>query len=281
MVGQAHDFGEAGPRSFSAVDAGSPQEQRAHIYGLDLMAQIPAVRRLKAWALERLAPQPGMTAVDVGCGTGEDALGLAAAVTPDGYAIGVDASGVMIAEARRRADAAGSAARFEIGRADALPFQDASVDLLRAERVLQHVPDPEACVVDMHRVLRPGGRVALIDTDWRSLTLWPGDAAVTSGIRDGWLASSVNPAAGSQLLDLLALVGFTETVVTADVALMRPAHPADQPPITLMAANAVRVGVLSQSAVDSWLGDVRVVADRGGFIGMVTVIAAAGRRGTA
>lgn len=266
------------PDTFSAVDAGTLEDQRASVVALDLLAQMPAIRRLKAWGLERLDPQPGMTAVDVGCGTGEDAQGLAVTVAPDGKAIGVDVSTAMISEARRRADAVGNPARFETGAADALPLGDSSVDVLRCERVLQHVTAPRACLADMMRVLRPGGRVALIDTDWRSLTLWPGETAVTSGIRDAWTTSCANPAAGAQLGDLLASTGFTEITMTADVLLFRSADADARPPVTLMAANAVRNGSLSQAVVDDWLAEVRAASAAGGFLTMVTMTAASGRR---
>jgi SAM-dependent methyltransferase len=266
------------PASFSAVDAGTPEDQRASVGALDLLAQMPAIRRLKAWGLEWLDPQPGMTAVDVGCGTGEDAQGLAVTVAPDGHAIGVDVSAAMVSEARRRANAVGNFAQFETGAADALPLGDSSVDVLRCERVLQHVSAPEACVAEMQRVLRPGGRIALIDTDWRSLTLWPGDPAVTSAIRDAWAASCVNPAAGAQLGDLLGSAGFTEIRMTADVLLFRSAKADDRPPVTLMAANAVRTGVLSQAVVDDWLTQVRAASASGRFLTMVTMTAACGRR---
>jgi SAM-dependent methyltransferase len=266
------------PDSFSAVDAGTPEDKRASVVALDLLAQMPAVRRLRAWGLERLDPQSGMTAVDVGCGTGEDAQGLAVTVAPDGQAIGVDVSTAMISEARRRAEAVGNPAQFKRGAADSLPLGDSSVDVLRCERVLQHVSAPEACVAEMLRVLRPGGRVVLIDTDWRSLTLWPGDPAVTSGIRDAWAASCVNPAAGAQLRDLLGSTGFTEIMMTADVLVFRSAEADDRPPVTLMAANAVRTGLLSQAVVDDWLTQVRAASAAGGFLAMVTMTAACGRR---
>ncbi len=279
MVGDVTRAGlDLRPENFSAVDASTPEDQRAGVVALDVLAQMPAIRRLKAWAVERLDPQPGMTAVDVGCGTGEDAQGLGVTVAPGGRAIGVDLSTAMIAEARRRAGAVGSAAEFETGAGDDLPLGDSSVDVLRCERVLQHVKAPGACLAEMHRVLRPGGRVALIDTDWRSLTLWPGDPAVTSGVRDAWAARCVNPAAGSQLGELLGGAGFIEIVMTADVLLFRSAEAHDRPPVSLMAANAVRTGFLSQAIVDDWLTEVRAASASGGFLTMVTMTAACGRR---
>ena len=279
MVGGEKHVGRELPSgSFSAVDAGTREDQLASVLALDVMAQLPGIRRLKAWALEHLDPQPGMTAVDVGCGTGEDAQGLAVTLAPEGRAIGVDVSTVMISEARRRADAVGNPALFEEGPADSLPLGGSSVDVLRCERVLQHVSEPVACVAEMLRVLRPGGRVALIDTDWRSLVLWPGDPNVTAGIRDAWAESFANPAAGSQLVDLLLRTGFTETTLTADVLVLRPSNAGDRPPVSLMAANAVRTGRLSQEAVDAWLSQVRAASAAAGFVAMVTMTAACARR---
>jgi SAM-dependent methyltransferase len=155
---------------------------------------------------------------------------------------------------------------------------DSSVDVLRCERVLQHVPDPEACVAEMLRVLHPGGSVALIDTDWRSLTLWPGAPEVTAGICDAWAASFAHPAAGAQLVDLLVRAGFTEVALTAETLVLRPAEAGDRPPVSLMAANAVRTGALSPALVEAWLAQVRAASPEGRFVALVTMTAATGRR---
>jgi SAM-dependent methyltransferase len=183
-----------------------------------------------------------MTAVDVGCGTGEDAQGLAVTVAPDGRAIGVDVSTAMISEARRRAmrsAAPPSSRRAPPTLSPLVTHRSTCCDARESCNTCRLLrPASLRCM----RVLRPGGRVALIDTDWRSLTLWPGDPAVTSGIRDAWVASCVNPAAGAQLGDLLGSTGFTEITMTADVLLFRSAEADDRPPVTLMAANAVRTG---------------------------------------
>ena len=265
------------PQHFSTVDGRPEQEQGLLVATLDLLAQAPGIRRLKAWASESLDAQPGMTAVDVGCGTGEDTQGLALAVAPGGLALGVDVSAVMVGEARRRAAALGSAAQFERAAADALPLDDARVDVVRCERTLQHVPDPLACVDELRRVLRPGGRVALLDTDWRTLAVWPGDPRIVGGVRDAWAGRVVNPAAGAQLLDLLVRAGFEDPVVIAEALVLRPSGAADRPPLTLMAAAAVDDGVLSQSDVDAWRAQVRDASARGGLFGSVLMVGAAAR----
>ncbi len=109
---------------------------------LDQVRGLEAVAEWKERSFAALAPRPGAVLVDVGCGTGEDVRTLARLVAPGGRAIGVDASEAMVAEARRRADAAGEAA-VEFLRSDvrSLPLPDAAVNGCRAERVLQHLED--------------------------------------------------------------------------------------------------------------------------------------------
>jgi len=178
-------------------------ERQAFI--LDQMAAQPAVRTLKAWALAELAPVAGETAVDVGSGTGEDVVAFAERVRPDGRAVGVEPSPGLRDEALRRA--AGAPVEYVDGRAEGLPFDDESVDVLRCERVLQHVDNPAAAVREMARVLRPGGRIALIDTDWATAILHPADPDVLRRMVDYFLSESANPFSGRQLRGLLAVEG--------------------------------------------------------------------------
>jgi SAM-dependent methyltransferase len=268
---------ETTAQSWTAVDSGSQTQQRALVGALDMMAQLPSLRRLKAWAVDRLDPQPREQAVDVGCGTGEDAMALAT-ILPGGGAVGVDVSAAMVEEARRRAEAVGSAATFVVAPAEQLPFGDDEVDVLRCERTLQHVPDPSAAVAEMARVLRPGGRVAVIDTDWRSVTVWPGDPVVTSAVRDAWVASFANAAAGGQLPDLLLSAGFVDLVLTADVLLARSPMGPDVPPIALMVAAAQRAGTVPPDALEAWTSELRGAARDRRCLCAVTVVAASARR---
>ena len=129
---------------------------------LDVQAAQPGVVRLRDWAFERLVPAPGETAVDVGSGTGAVVVRLAGHVGPQGSAIGIDPNPALREVATQRAKAAGSTAAFLDGAADSLPLEDASVDVIICERVLQHLEDPDAAVREFARVLRPGGGSAAV-----------------------------------------------------------------------------------------------------------------------
>jgi arsenite methyltransferase len=119
-------------------------------------------RMLTAWQqpLEWLNIPPGGIALDIGCGPGSVTASLARATGPGGLALGVDISEPMLARA------VGAEVGPQIGflRADAqrLPLRDNTVDAVVSIAVLQLVPDPVAALAEMARVLRPGGRLAVM-----------------------------------------------------------------------------------------------------------------------
>jgi len=116
-----------------------------------------------AWdrILDLVLPGRGaLDALDAGCGTGFLAFELAAR----GHRVtGVDFAPAMIAEARRKAAERGISARFEEADAEQLPFVPASFDLAISRHVLWTLPHPEAAIDEWIRVLRPGGRLVVVD----------------------------------------------------------------------------------------------------------------------
>lgn len=114
---------------------------------------------------EMLRLQPGAAVLDVGCGAGEVCVELAALVAPSGRVVGIDPSDAMLGAARRTADASRSPIELHVGSIYALPFPDGTFDAVRAERVFQHLEDPDAGLREMLRVTRAGGRVMVIDAD--------------------------------------------------------------------------------------------------------------------
>ena len=114
--------------------------------------------------LEHLELKAGETVVDLGSGAGIDALIAARQVGPNGKVIGVDMTPEMLAAARRNAEAAGAEqVDFREGRLEDLPVDDALVDALTSNCVINLVPDKALVFSEIARVLRPGGRLVVSD----------------------------------------------------------------------------------------------------------------------
>lgn len=112
-------------------------------------------------ALEFLARQlvaPGTRMLDVACGAGQ--LAIPAARTGV-HAFGVDIADNLIDQARARAAAEGLDARFDVGDAESLPYEDASFDMVVSLFGMMFAPQPNLVAVELLRVCRPGGRIVL------------------------------------------------------------------------------------------------------------------------
>lgn len=147
----------------------SPASQRGVVRWAaryDLLLWLLTLGRERAFRERLLAPahlQPGESVLDVGCGTGTLAIVASRHTTAEVH--GVDASPEMVARARAKARRAGSAAAFDVARAESLPFADARFDVALSTVMLHHLPRATrlAAVREMGRVLKPTGRLLVVD----------------------------------------------------------------------------------------------------------------------
>jgi SAM-dependent methyltransferase len=129
-------------------------------------------------ALRELVLTGGEKVIDVGCGLGQLARGMALHVGSRGAVIGVERSADQLAEARRLAERAGEdrLVEFRQGDATCLPLHDGewgTFDVAHARYLLEHVPDPVAVVREIVRAVRPRGRIILEDDAHDIHRLWP------------------------------------------------------------------------------------------------------------
>ncbi|MBI3948484.1 MAG: class I SAM-dependent methyltransferase [Armatimonadetes bacterium] len=134
----------------------------------DLLNTLLSFSAHKWWrrvALRRCALRPGMTALDVGAGTADMALGMAARVGPEGQVLGVDFCEPMLRVGARKVAARGLDGRVRLlaGDAQALPLADGSVDAAVTAFVLRNVTDVPRTFREMARVTRPGGMVVSLE----------------------------------------------------------------------------------------------------------------------
>jgi SAM-dependent methyltransferase len=126
------------------------------------------------------APAEGERVLDVACGTGAVARFTAPLVGPTGLVNGLDLNAGMLDMARTMPAPKGAAIAWQEGNATALPFQNASYDLVCCHQGLQFFPDRPAALREMFRVLAPAGRLAL--ALWRRLEHQPFYAALTEAL---------------------------------------------------------------------------------------------------
>ncbi|WFE25967.1 methyltransferase domain-containing protein [Solwaraspora sp. WMMD791] len=241
---------------------------------LDQAASSDPGRRYKQQLLTALDLRPGHTVLDVGCGPGTDLPAMAVAVGGDGAVLGIDHDPEMVQQARHRT-AAYPQVSVRSGDAHALPFDDASVDRARTDRVLQHLADPGQAVAELRRVVRPGGLVALADPDWDTLAIDAVDTA-TSRAYTRFIVSDVvrNADVGRRLGRLLADAGFEVVAVDATVAMFRDYREAEAVlRMPAVARHAWQSGVLDEASARSWLASLT----DGPFLAVVMFFTAIGR----
>lgn len=131
------------------------------------------LRPIKLRSHELMHICPGHTVLDLGCGVGVDTLRLADRVGPSGKVFGVDKDQDMVEEANSRARRAGleGLAIHQLGEAARLPYPDGHFDACRSERVLMHVADASRVIMEMARILKPGGWLVAVEPDWATLSI--------------------------------------------------------------------------------------------------------------
>jgi ubiquinone/menaquinone biosynthesis C-methylase UbiE len=166
-----HEQASQTPR---ATDLGHDETEAAASRGIgfprtyDLLLRIMTRGREKLYRrnlLDLADIAPGQSVLDIGCGTGTQAIAIHRRVQPGGSVIGVDISRKMLAAASRKARRAGADIVFRWADATRLPFEDGGFDVVTVTTVLHMVPSDQRClcVGEAARVLKRGGRLLLID----------------------------------------------------------------------------------------------------------------------
>lgn len=122
-------------------------------------------RQLRSMTVDLARIVPGEAVLDVGCGTGDLTLAVKARTGPAGRVAGIDASPEMIAVARRKAAHAQSEIDFRVSAVEALPFPEASFDVVVSSLMMHHLPHAvkRQGLSEIRRVLKPGGRLVIVD----------------------------------------------------------------------------------------------------------------------
>jgi SAM-dependent methyltransferase len=213
-----------------------------------------------------LALRAGERVLDVGCGPGFLTAEIAAAVGPGGRVHAIDASEPMLGLARARC-AALPQVTFAPGDAARLDVADAGFDAVASVQVHEYVRDIEGGLRELHRVLRPGGRLLLVATDWDSIVWGSADPRRMAHVLDAFDEHLAHAHLPPRLAPLLREAGFGEPRCEVLVQLNPALEPGTYSHGLLDLIHRFvpgRRGVTHEEA-DAWSEEQRELGRRGGY----------------
>ena len=230
---------------------------------IDQTYQTPEIVNQRLRTLTALGLMRGENVLDAGCGTGLLLEQEALAVGPQGRAEGVDSSDDMLAHARARCERLAQV-NLQEGNVDSLPFDDSSFDALSCTQTLLYVDRLQAALQEYHRVLKPGGRIAIIETDWGGAMLNGSDLLLTQSIFNAWSDAVANPYLPRKLTSLLRNIGFgairAEAIPIVNLSYIENSFSAGM--LEGFAKTALKQQVITQPQADDWLADIERHGER-------------------
>ncbi len=261
-------------------DVDSDAHAAVLVTNMGATAEWQATKRLRAWERRQLGLREGERLLDVGCGRGEAAISLGYDLGAQGELVGIDASAAMREVARRHSGEVPCAVRFSVGDARSLDEPDGSFDVVRSERTLQWLQSPGSVVEECVRVLRRGGRLSLIDTDWSTLHVDVGNDDITQIIRDGLRDERNRPSnVGRRLAELARASGCDVTAQTCDTQHWNRWDPDASPApdgcfsMVSLAEDLVESGHLEPGAMSRFVGEIHDAARQQRFEMSLTMYA--------
>jgi arsenite methyltransferase len=209
-------------------------------------------QRLKT--VEAMALRAGERVLDAGCGTGLLTELIASQVGANGYVTGLDYSQDMLDFAVPRCEPLGNVELCQ-GSVTQLDFADAIFDAASCVQTLLYVDEVETAIGELHRVLKPRGRVAILETDWRGVVMNSPDHLLTRRILDAWDETVSSPNLPGKLTPMLNNAGFSAIHVQV-IPVLNSSYNRDSfsgSMIKYMANNAIKQNVLEKAEADQWM----------------------------
>ena len=247
----------------------------AAVQRLEARSSTPEYLAVQQAILDALELQPGEQCLDIGSGTGYLACEMAQRVGGQGHVAAIDASRPLLAHAQLRAERLDLAKWMDFHESDAtsLPFPDSTFDAATSIQVLEYVPDVFTALSEAYRVLRPGGRLVLVDMDWDTFIVETDDPELMTRVARVWSGHLAHNHLPRQLSPLLRRAGFWVAGVKGLPMVNIDFDPSRRGYSLLLESIAPYVrgwAGLSSADVDAWVADLHRQAANGTFWFSVT-----------
>ena len=234
----------------------NPKNKASEATELEKSYKLEDIVKQRQQTLERLALQSGEKVFDIGCGVGFLAHELALKVGESGKVVGIDQNPEMIRHSQQRCEGLPQI-EFNEGDASQLPAEDQAFDAVSCTQVLLYVKDVSKVLTEMRRILKPGGRLVIVETDWRGVVLNSADDALTKNIFSAWDSAVPSPNLPVHLGPLLKKHGFSNIQVEAVPILNTEYSPSNfsHGMLDWITKNAEKKGVLNKEQRKAFLAD--------------------------
>ncbi|MBL0941237.1 MAG: methyltransferase domain-containing protein [Alphaproteobacteria bacterium] len=260
--------------SFSNVDkASEPQEWVNYLKYVNTQESI---KNYKSWFHSLLCVQNYSRILDIGCGTGEDTFAISCKLKGKSKIIGIDYSKIMVAFAQKYAQSS-SRIKYVHGDVNNLKFEQKIFDLCLADRVFQHLKTPHKALQELIRVTQPGGKIAIIDPDWSTLSINnSSDLALSQRILAHQSNFIQNPSIAKELLSLFESYELQNTQIFSYTLLFYSYTVANIIlSLTKAADRAEKAQLISKEDKVNWLRELNELDQEGNFtssLGMYCII---------
>ena len=203
--------------------------------------------------------------LEIGCGNGYDAIELSKRVGNTGKVYGIDIEKKLIEKAIQNALTNKSHnVEFIVSDAECIPFEDNYFDNIRVERVFQHLQNPNEVAEEAIRVLKPGGKFLMIETDWYGMNIYINNESVEQKIKDVLLKKVLkNGYASRNLFSYLKSSGMKDIKIAAYPVLIENYSLADE---LIKFDNIIKTGLeehlIDQKDVDEWNETINYLSEK-------------------
>ena len=244
----------------------SLNKQSVEAEELEKSYQLPDIVKQRQHTLKKLSVKLGEKILDVGCGVGFLSHEIAILTGDSGQVCGVDKNLEMIRHANKRCESLQNA-EFSEANAEDLPFPEESFDAACCTQVLLYVNDVAQVLLEIKRILKPTGRIIIVETDWRGVVLNSDYDSITRKIFSAWDATVPSPNLPVRLGSLLLDNGFSNVNVEPIPILNTEYTPNhfSHGMMNWITRNALKKGFITKEQFQKWMYDLDEKGESGNY----------------